>query len=106
MWWFFAGVDATAVSTCPSGLFLGRPRRFVPVPPRASIARSSLLRSSMSSASMCSVGISQDRNTRSRDLLGSAGGLCRHRPSYSKSLDPSELRRNWDGPFCEVPKEY
>ena len=41
----------------------GRPRRFVRLPPRASIARLSLSRSSTSSAIMCSVGISEDRST-------------------------------------------
>ncbi len=59
MWWGFAGtgVAATGATAGPTGFFLGRPLRLVPVPPSASMARLSLSRSSVSNATMCSVRI-------------------------------------------------
>jgi hypothetical protein len=84
MWCFFAGTGAGAIALAsPSGVFLGRPRRLVLVPPRASIARFSLSRSAISKSSICSVGISSHRST----------GSCLRRRHDGPLVDKTRLSR-------------
>jgi hypothetical protein len=54
------------------------------------------------------MGITQDRNTlpATHSALLEIEELRRHRPSCSKSLDPSKLRRNRNGSLFKVAKEY